>query len=323
MRLAKPAFLVLILTVCGAFVCTGDGLPWLPEGAVSRMGMDEVEDLVFSHDGRYLAVAGSTVIYLIDMEWQQATASIPMVDGGLVLAVAFAPDKYVLTAGAYFAILRTWTVDVGATQMWSIEGGPHSTPVVSVAFSPDGRLLASGNGAGDVLLRDAMTGAAIRTLDVYNDSVTAIDFSPDGRLLATGGGPAQLWDLESGERLATLQERTGSAMTLDFSPDGSLLATGLDNVALEVWNVATGELHFAHRLEDSVTDVAFSPDGTKLVAVEGGSLIHVYGAATGLTLHLFVGHEDPVSAIAFSPDGATFVTGSIDGTLILWDATAW
>lgn len=315
---------VAVLVVCAAIGCAAGGLPWLPDGAISRMGLDEVADLAFSYDGQYLVVAGTAVVNLFDSASRQLLASLPLPEGGLVTAIEFSPQANVLASATYFARIRVWDIgDMGITETWSVQGDVLATPEVSIAFSPDGHVVAFGNGGGSAVLRDAATGETLKTMDAHHDSVVSLDFSPDGSLLATSGGPAKIWDVATGELTATLQERSGSVLTLDFSPDGTLLATGLDNLAMEVWQVATGDLLFSHRLEDSVTAVAFSPDGSQVVAVEGGHLVHVYNIPTGLTAHLFGGHEEPTTAIAFSPDGATFATGSADGTIIFWDTSEW
>ena len=323
MRGLGLTLIVIGLVANGLIGNAADGRLWLPDGAIARVGLDQIGDVAFSSDGSYLAVAGTPAIYLLDMEWLQTVAWVPVLDGGSVTSVAFAPEGYLFAATSYLASVRMWEFDVGATEVWSVSGGIYAYPEVSVAFSPDGQLVASGDGGGTVTLRDAGTGTPLRTLNAYHDSVLALGFSPDGQLLATGGGAAQLWDVGTGKQVAVLQERAGSVGTLDFSPDGTLLATGLDNLAAEVWDVATHDLVLSLRLEDSANAVAFSPDGTLLVVGERGGVLRIYSVATGLPLRLLAGHEEPITAIAFSPSGDVLVSGSTDGTIVIWDATEW
>jgi WD40 repeat protein len=317
---------ILLLALVGVVVVgqTDEERLWLPNGAASRLGLDSVSDLAFSYDGKYLAVAGTTVIYIFDMERRQAILWVPVLDSGFTTSVSFAPDDYRYAATTYFSSIRMWNLTAGTTEIWSLRGDMYSSlPEVSIAFSPSGLLLATGDGGGTVTIRKALTGEPLHTLDIYNDSVLALDFSPDGAMLATGGGAAQLWEVATGERIGILQDRSGSSGTLDFSPDGALLAVGLDNLAVEVWEVTSQTLTFSHILGNSVNAVAFSPDGQLLAVAERGGLLRIYSASTGDLIHLLGGHEEPTAAIAFSPDGSLLVSGSTDGSILIWDSNDW
>jgi WD40 repeat protein len=109
--------------------------------------------------------------------------------------------------------------------------------VNSVAFSPDGRLLASGGDDGAVSLWDSATGEALRSLQGHTDWVRSVAFSPDGRLLASGGDDwaVRLWDSATGEALRSLKEHTRWVISVAFSPDGRLLASGGSDGAVRLW----------------------------------------------------------------------------------------
>jgi hypothetical protein len=122
----------------------------------------------------------------------------------------------------------------------------HNGGVRSVAFSPDGRLLASGSDDGTVKLWDVATGQEVRTLSGHTDSVLSVAFSPDGRLLASGSWDktVKLWDVgvatkdfSSPPEVRTLRG-AGGVLSLAFSPDGRLLASGSADGAVKLWNVA-------------------------------------------------------------------------------------
>ena len=201
-------------------------------------------------------------------------------------------------------------------------GGWFNHSVNSVAFSPDGQLLASGSSDKRVRLWDPATGEHLRTLTGHTSYVRAVAFSPDGQLLASGSSDkrVRLWDPATGEHRRTLTGHTGYVMTVAFSPDGRLLASGGEGKTVRLWDPATGR----HRrtltaLTGDVRAVAFSPDGRLLASGSSDNTVRLWDPATGEHRRTLTGHTGSVSAVAFSPDGRLLATCSWDNTVRLWD----
>ena len=199
----------------------------------------------------------------------------------------------------------------------------HGGVVFSVAFSPDGRTLASGSWDDTIRLWDAITGAPMRTLFGHTDNVFSVAFSPDGRTLASGSKDKtiRLWDVESGEHKATLKEHNDVVDTVAFSPDGLALVSGSWDDTLRLWDAGTGS-HKTTIMErkGSVYSVAFSPDGRTLASAGADKTIRLWDVGTWAQKARFTGHRGATTSVAFSPDGLAIASGSWDKTIRLWDA---
>jgi WD40 repeat protein/transcriptional regulator with XRE-family HTH domain len=196
----------------------------------------------------------------------------------------------------------------------------HIGAVDSVAFSPDGKTLATGSDAGTILLRDAATHRKITALTGPTGPVHSIAFSPDGKTLATGGSAVRLWDVATHRKITALTSHTGAVDSVVFSPDGQTLATGNADGSVRLWDVTT------HRKIAALTgptarvdSVAFSPDGTTLATGSGDGAVRLWDVASHRQITALTGPVGAVNSVAFSPDGTTLATGNADGTVRLWD----
>ncbi|MCX7611000.1 MAG: serine/threonine protein kinase [Ignavibacterium sp.] len=156
----------------------------------------------------------------------------------------------------------------------------HTSVINSVAFSPNGKILASGSGDKTIKLWDVQTGNLIRTLEGHNRWVTSVTFSPDGKILASGSvdKTIKLWDVETGELIRTLEGHNVDVWSVSFSPDGKILASGSMDNTIKLWNVETGEnIKTFDEHYSSVFSVAFSPDGKYLASggLDGAIILYV------------------------------------------------
>ena len=198
----------------------------------------------------------------------------------------------------------------------------HGDAVNSVAFGPDGTLLASGSDDRTVRLWGIPQGDLLRTISTPSGPVRAVAFSPDGRVLASGDseGTIELRRMPRGELLRTISDPAGFIHSIAFSPDGRTLAAGSDDHAIRLWKVADGSLlgTISGRTTWALS-IAFDPRGEMLAAPGRDGTITLWSVPDGALLGTMSGHTDTVWSVSFCPAGTTLASGSADATIRLWD----
>ena len=202
------------------------------------------------------------------------------------------------------------------------------SPVTSVKFSPDGKLLAAG-GYQAVRLVDPSSGKVLATLAGHANYVRSLAFSPDGKLLAAAGGAPQIggeikiWDLSTHQLVRTIVGHKDCIYSIAWSPDGMLIASGSYDRMIKLWNAGTGtEVRNLQDHIDAVFSVAFSPDGKRLASASQDRTVKIWDVATGSRLYTLSDALDGLTGLAYSPSGAQLAAVGYDKTVYVWDLDA-
>jgi Caspase domain/WD domain, G-beta repeat len=193
-----------------------------------------------------------------------------------------------------------------------------------VAFSLDGKLLASGGWGRPVRVRDPQAGGPPRELRSLGSSVYDLAFSPDGRMLAAGGrdGTVALCELATGRKGRTRKPGGAAVRAVAFAPDGALLLSAHEDGVARLWDVpALGRVHELLADGETIFGADFSPDGTLVAAACADGAIRLWSTADGgAPLTVLRRHTGWATGVAFSPDGARLASSGADGTVQLHDA---
>lgn len=325
---------------------------------LARIGLGELRGAAYSPDGRLVAVASSLGVYLYDALLGEARL-IEMEDGAV--GAAFMPDGQTLAVmesgptihllsladgsvveslkakqgGSRLAVspdgqtighllpfgVRLWRrAEADTTSAFQASGEPGVAS--SLAFSPDGQLVAVGFGSGDGSVRvwRVADGALLHTLVGHENVVEALVFSPDGQVLVSGSWDhtVRLWRIADGASLGTFGEHPERISSLAFAPDGRTLAIGLDDNTVGLWNVESQERRLVLEGHTSAPRVlAFAPSGEELLSSALGE-VGRWRVADGALLTALASEVTPSTAPVFLPDGRSVAVGTWRGAVLRW-----
>ena len=325
-----------------------------------RVGGGKVLDVGVSRDGgRVLGVSPSRAVVWSDGD------ELARIGTARVLSGALSPDGTIAATGHHGGTVRLWRVESGRllrelrppgppaavtavafsgdgsrlaaasgrrAVVWDLRGTAapvvraHESDVATVAFSPDGRRLATGDNDGVVRVWSLRAPRA-SVLVGHDGKVTSVAFSPDGRSLVTGGvdETARIWDVRTGRETAELRGHNGLVLGVAFDPSGKKVVTGADR-SIRTWAVAADPVRVVLDTKNGlrVNDVAFDDSGRRLVTAGNDRKVRLWrtsGRPVDVITH-GAGPKDWVESARFDSTGRLVVSGGDDGVVRIWDASS-
>jgi WD40 repeat protein/serine/threonine protein kinase len=309
--------------------------------------------VTFSNDGKHLAWRAGRTVFISDVSTGEGILGVVpksnLGSGYGKLALSPRTNAVAVAAGSRITLLNATTGEIIKT----LRGSEKNGEFYGVTFSPDGTLIAAGDGRqsgpGKVRFFNVASGEEVSALSGHAEGVWDVAFSPDGRLMASasgtsgqdqvlglwGGTPGEvkIWDVNTEQEVHTLLGHRFCVWSVVFSPDGKRLATAggawsspPEPGEVKLWDVDSGkELLALTGHNGCVFSVAFSPDGKRIVTSDGSwgpmrrCSVKVWDSETGDKLLSLGGNERAIYSVAFSPDGARIAAGGQDGIVRIWN----
>jgi WD40 repeat protein len=316
-------------------VGAADTLVKQAEAAVESAKKSESEaqqlfkSLAFSSDGELVAAGNEAGLVQVWSAKSGAPVESFAGQSGAVVALAgIEPRDWIAVSANKTAIIWNGAAEwklvrtIGAAD----DANTLVDRVISLAFSPDGKQLATGSGqpsrSGQLKIWNVADGALVREFaDAHSDTIFGLDFSPDGALLASAAGDrfAKIWNVAEGKFVRSFEGHTGHVLSVTWKSDGRMLATsGADN-AIKVWDFIAGEQRRTITgAAKEIPSLTFLGDGDELVSCSGDQNVRVHRANDGGNTRNFGGSGDFLYSVAATDDGRLVVAGGQDGVLRVW-----
>lgn len=284
--------------------------------------------VAWSPDGKILASGGNDqTVKLWDGQTGKCLKTL-FGHNGSVYALDWSPDGQVLASGSQDQMVKLWDMRVGSEQFGALPSGQclktlqgHRAWIWSVAWSPDGQLLASGGDDQTLRLWDWRNGQCLRSLQGYTTQVFAMAWNAQRQILTSGAQncTVKFWDVDTSQCIKTAYGHTSWVYSVDWSPDGQQLASSSSDRTVKLWDVAGQCLQTLTGHVAWVLSVDWSPDGQMLASSSGDNTVKLWDVNTGECVKTLQGHTGPLWSVVWSPDGQIVASSSSDRTVRLWD----
>jgi tRNA A-37 threonylcarbamoyl transferase component Bud32 len=234
--------------------------------------------------------------------------------------VVFAPDcRHALTACPDESFFRLWDLESGK-QVGRFVG--HTGPVLSLAFSPDGRQVLSGSQDTTIRVWNVADRTLLKTLRGHTSWVRAASFCPDGRHVVSGGNDAKVmfWDIDSGRRLEEFKGHLAPVSSVAVSPSGRLAVSASFDKTIRVWDLLNRERVQTYQgHEGTVSCAVFSRDGRYILSGSMDQTARLWRLTADGEVRRFQGHANGINGVALAPDGRRALSAGFDRTVRHWD----
>ena len=281
-------------------------------------------NFAFSPDGRIMATNRGNVILVRDVVEDKLLQKIEMishVDKCLALSSdgrTVASGHHHYTSGKHHYTIDLWDIETGKHKK-TLKG--HKKSIESLAFSPDGKTLASGSLDNTIILWDVAKGKRKKTLKKHANEIRKVVFSPDGKTLLSYDRSTilKLWEVETGKLIHNINDHANIATSISLSPDGLTLVSGSQNGYIHIWDVATGKKKKTFKAHNnSVTSVSYSPDGLTIASASWDKTIHLWDVSTSKRKNSLKKPSGNMRNMVFSPVDPLLVVAT-DKSIHVWD----
>lgn len=294
--------------------------------------LDAIGPIAFSNDGRTLISSScqwDNTVKVWNLETGAKVKSIEIPKPAeepehVIESLAFSADGKSFSAQCRDTKINIWNTYTGEL----VNFIPSDGQIVSVAFSPDGRTIASAESFAPKLW-NRETGKLIRTFEGHDKMVLTVAFSPNGKMLASGSWDEtiKLWNIQTGRLIKSLENHDGRIAFIGFSPNGKMLASFEENhleekpdYTIKLWDLASGlQVKSLEGHSSSILAVSFSADGKFVVSGSQDETIRIWETETGRQVKALTGHRGGVGSAFLSPNGRVLVSSGQDGTVKFWD----
>jgi WD40 repeat protein len=280
--------------------------------------------LAFTADGKHILCCKDSLLRVVDAETGRLLRTLGS-HGDVPLALSpngrrFVSAAYNTRERRFDGTLKVFDSETGR-EICTFNG--HRSAAGCVAFSPDGRLIVSGDINGSLKMWDADNGREIRTLQNDLPFVTNLAFSPDGKRFVSGyvDGTLKVWDTETRREVHALEGHSAGLVRVAFSPDGKRFISGGADRMLKVWVTDQGrEINVLKGHMGGVTCVAFSPDGNVVLSGSHDGVLKLWDWNSNQQVPTLKGNAGEIWCLAVTPDGQWIISGGVDAALKVRDA---